>query len=101
MILGDVTKSLKMAVNPLTAVTGKGHADLRAKHTEYNEKKKGTPLVVQGLRLHAPTAGTPGSIPGQGTRSHMPQLRVYTPQRRSKIPHAKLGLGTAREMNNF
>ena len=26
-----------------TAVTGKGHADLRAKHTEYNEKKKGTP----------------------------------------------------------
>ncbi|TEA31888.1 hypothetical protein DBR06_SOUSAS8310129, partial [Sousa chinensis] len=28
-------------------------------------------LVVQWLRLHAPNAGGPGSIPGQGTRSHM------------------------------
>ncbi|TEA31764.1 hypothetical protein DBR06_SOUSAS14110001, partial [Sousa chinensis] len=26
-------------------------------------------LVVQRLRLHAPNAGGPGSIPGQGTRS--------------------------------
>ena len=28
-------------------------------------------MVVQWLRLHAPNAGGPGSIPGQGTRSHM------------------------------
>ncbi|TEA23034.1 hypothetical protein DBR06_SOUSAS12510026, partial [Sousa chinensis] len=28
-------------------------------------------LVVQWVRLHAPNAGGPGSIPGQGTRSHM------------------------------
>ena len=35
----------------------------------------GTPLVVQGLRLHAPNVGGLGSIPGQGTRSHTPQLR--------------------------
>ena len=27
--------------------------------------------MVQGLRLRAPNAGGPGSIPGQGTRSHM------------------------------
>ncbi|TEA36710.1 hypothetical protein DBR06_SOUSAS310123, partial [Sousa chinensis] len=27
-------------------------------------------LVVQWLRLHAPNAGGPGSIPGQGTRFH-------------------------------
>ncbi|TEA34794.1 hypothetical protein DBR06_SOUSAS11910017, partial [Sousa chinensis] len=27
-------------------------------------------LVVQWLRLHAPNGGGPGSIPGQGTRSH-------------------------------
>ena len=27
--------------------------------------------MVQWLRLHAPNAGDPGSIPGQGTRSHM------------------------------
>ncbi|TEA37944.1 hypothetical protein DBR06_SOUSAS37410008, partial [Sousa chinensis] len=28
-------------------------------------------LVVQWLRLCAPNAGGPGSIPGWGTRSHM------------------------------
>ena len=32
---------------------------------------QGTSLVVQWLGLHAPNAGGPGSIPGQGTRSHM------------------------------
>ena len=35
----------------------------------------GTSLVVQWLRLWAPKAGDPNSIPGQGTRSHMLQLR--------------------------
>ena len=35
----------------------------------------GTSLLVQWLRLSAPNAGGPGSIPGQGTRSHMLQLR--------------------------
>ncbi|TEA31633.1 hypothetical protein DBR06_SOUSAS7710076, partial [Sousa chinensis] len=30
-------------------------------------------LVVQWLRLHARNTGGLGSIPGQGTRSHMPQ----------------------------
>ena len=46
----------------------------------------GTSLVVQWLGLCAPNAGVPGLIPGQGTRSHMPQLRVHMPQ--LKIPHA-------------
>ena len=41
---------------------------------------RGTSLVIQWLRLHAPNAGGPGSIPGQGTRYHMPQLRVRMPQ---------------------
>ena len=36
-----------------------------------------TSLVVQGL--HALNAQDPGSIPGRGTRSHMPQLRVLMP----------------------
>ena len=36
---------------------------------------EGTSLVVQWLRLHAPNAGGQGSIPGEGTRSHMLQLR--------------------------
>ena len=42
--------------------------------------------MVQWLRLHAPNAGGPGSIPGQGTKSHMLQLRVRMPQ--LKVPRA-------------
>ena len=37
-------------------------------------------MVVQWLRLHASNAGGPGSIPGWGTGSHMPQLKVCMPQ---------------------
>ena len=48
---------------------------------------QGTSLVVQWLRLHAPNTGDPGSIPGQGTRPHMLQLRVCKPQ--LKILHAE------------
>ena len=43
----------------------------------------GTFLVVQWLRLHTPGAGGPGSISGQGTRSHMLQLRVCMMQLRT------------------
>ncbi|TEA25323.1 hypothetical protein DBR06_SOUSAS21410020, partial [Sousa chinensis] len=43
-------------------------------------------LVAQWLRLRTPNAGGPGLIPGQGTRSHMPQLRVRMLQ--LKILHA-------------
>ena len=39
---------------------------------------QGTSLVVQRQRLHAPSAGGLGSIPGQGTRSHMSRLRPGT-----------------------
>ena len=35
-----------------------------------------TSLVVQWQRLHSPSVGGPGSIPGQGTRSHTLQLRA-------------------------
>ena len=54
----------------------------------------GTFLVVQWVRVCAPNAGGPGSIPGLGTRSHLPQRRSCTPQLRvcmpqlQKIPHA-------------
>ena len=34
-----------------------------------------TTLVVEWLRLHPHNAGGLGFIPGQETRSHMPQLR--------------------------
>ncbi|TEA30926.1 hypothetical protein DBR06_SOUSAS7010034, partial [Sousa chinensis] len=43
-------------------------------------------LVVQWLRFHAPSAGGPGLIPGQGTGSCMPQLRIS--QAAIKTPHA-------------
>ena len=46
----------------------------------------GTSLVVQWLKLHAPNAGGPGLTPGQGTRSHMPQLKSLHVT--MKIPHA-------------
>ena len=36
--------------------------------------------MVQWVRLHAPNAGGPGSIPHQGTRSHMHAA--------TKSPHA-------------
>ena len=51
----------------------------------------GTSLVVQGLRLCAPKAGGPGSIPRQGTRSCLPQLKdlpTKIPHRTPKIPRA-------------
>ena len=35
-----------------------------------------TSLVVQWLRLLTPSAGGLGAIPGQGTRSCMPQLKI-------------------------
>ncbi|TEA33367.1 hypothetical protein DBR06_SOUSAS8010242, partial [Sousa chinensis] len=41
-------------------------------------------LVVQWLRLHAPNAGGPGSIPSWGTRSHMSQVKI--PHAAMKIP---------------
>ena len=38
--------------------------------------------MVQWLRFQAPSAGSPGSITGRGTRSHMLQLRVNNAQQR-------------------
>ena len=43
-----------------------------------NEKLQGTSLEVQWLRLHAPNAGGPGSIPGQGTRFKIPCAATNT-----------------------
>ena len=56
----------------------------KQKHLElFRQQKKGfkmlmsgTSLVVQWLRLRAASAGGLGSIPGQGTRPHMPQLQI-------------------------
>ena len=53
----------------------------------YKNVCRGTSLVVQWLRLHAPNAGGPGSIPGQETRSWMQQLKI--PHAATKILHAE------------
>ena len=46
-------------------------------------------LVAQWLGRRTPNTGGPGSVPGQGTRSHMSQLRVCTPQLRVHMQQLK------------
>ena len=71
-------------------VISPGSVALNTKHhpCDYNAQWWGLPLLVQWLRLWAPSIGGLSLIPGQGTRSPKPQLRVCMPQLRSKIPHA-------------
>ena len=49
------------------------------------KKRSGASLLIQWLRLHAPNTGAPGSIPDQGTGSHMLQLRVLLLQLRPGV----------------
>ena len=50
----------------------------------------GTSLVVQWLRLSTPNARGLGSIPGQGTRSHVPQLKnPHATAKRSYMLHRR------------
>ena len=49
-----------------------------------------TSLVIQWLKLCAPNVGGLGSIPSQGTRSHMLQLRVHMLQLRSRHTAMKI-----------
>ena len=49
-----------------------------------------TSLVVKWLSLHAPNAGGLGSIPGQGTRSHMPQTQDATQSKIFILSHRYL-----------
>ena len=53
-------------------------------------KSLGTPVAVQKLRLHVPSAGSSGSIPGQGTRPHRLQLKACMPQLRPHMPQLRL-----------
>ena len=48
--------------------------------------------MVQWLRLHAPNAGAPGSIPAQGTRSHMHAATKssHAATKRSCMPQLKI-----------
>jgi len=56
---------------------------------------------MQWLRLHTPSVGGLGSIPGQGTRSHMPQLKVWMPQlKRSCFPQLKDPTAAAKSLQS-
>ena len=44
--------------------------------------------MVQGPRCHTPNAGGLGSIPSQGTRSHMLQLKIS--HATAKIQHSQI-----------
>ena len=59
-------------------------------NTNHIKKKKvaETSLVVQQLRLRTPNAGDSGLITGQGTRSHMPQLKILHVA--TKAPHRQI-----------
>ena len=54
-------------------------------------------LVVQWLRLYAPNVGSPGSIPGQTTRAHTPQLRACVAQLKILCVAAKTRLSRTNE----
>ena len=58
-----------------------------------------TSLVVQGLRLWTRKVGGLGLIPGWGTRSHKPQLRVHEPQ--LKILRAATKTCRAEQTNKY
>ena len=56
---------------PRGSVPGWETKILQAMQCSQKKGHVGTSPVVQWLRLRAPNAGGPGSIPGQGTRSRM------------------------------
>ena len=51
-------------------------ASLIVREVKLKTTVRRTSLVVQWLRLCAPNAAGPGSIPGQGTKPHLPQLKI-------------------------
>ena len=59
-----------LQLNMRTAV----HVVSRSRHLCEKYRRRDF-LVVQGLRLCTPSSGSLGSIPGQETRSYVPQLR--------------------------
>ena len=44
---------------------------IKYNQTCVRDETQGTSLVAQWIRLCTPNAGVPGSIPGQGTKSHV------------------------------
>ena len=63
--------------NDPTAARSPGPSGVSQTNKNFPKPLRTSP-VVRWLRLQTPNAGGPGSIPGQGTRPHMPQLRPGT-----------------------
>ena len=64
---------------------------LKKEKSEYSCSSRisiGTFLVVQWVRFRAPNAGGLGSIPGQGTRFCIPQLKI--PSATTKTHHSQI-----------
>ena len=67
--------------------TGRGNVKPQAKvSARLSPRYKRDFPVIQGLRPHTPKPGGQGLIPGQGTSSHVLQLRVCMQE--LKIPRA-------------
>ena len=78
-IMGMEKDNIAFKWNPITTQDGvfnytkkRSHDNGSTSYHYYQDSKyllggKNTSVVVQWLRLHAPNAGVPGSIPGQGT----------------------------------
>ena len=64
---------------PIEKLGSPGNSDARNQVTALyimNQKLLDLPDGGQWLTLHIPNIGDPGSIPGQGTRSRMLQLKI-------------------------
>ena len=83
--------SIGLAWKETVSPDGAGSWDLRGSLSKISMVSAfhcpGTSLVVQWLRRHAPNAGGSGSIPGQGTGSHVPQLRPGTAKKTNNTFH--------------
>ena len=66
------------------AVPVRGEA--QQQHLPIVQRGLGISLVVQWLRLNALNAGVVDLTPGQGTKSHMPQLKISHGARKIKDP---------------
>ena len=55
---------------------GRQESDVTERLVNNKSKDSRASLVAQRPRLHSRSAGGLGSVPGQGTRSHTPQLRL-------------------------
>ena len=77
-------KSFNPGSHTFTFVLQKTHSKQRTSEDYYSNPLKkimaGTSLAAEWLGLQASNGRGSGSIPGRGTRSHIPQLSVHMPQ---------------------